>query len=274
MPGGGGQSGSTTTVQNQDPWAGQQPFLSYGFQEAQNLYQSPTPQFFPASTVTPFAAETSQALDMQTQRALGGSPLEATAQGGMLGTALGDYVGQSNPYLTDVTQSISDVIQPQVQSRFEAMGRDPSGFGAGSEFTRRVAGAVAPLAFGTYGQERARQMEALQNLPAMAQLDYANIGQLANVGAQREALGQAQLADQIQRFNFEQLKPANKLAAYMQAIQGNYGGTSAITQPTYRASPAVGALGGGLAGAQMAALTSSPYTWPFVAGGAALGAFG
>lgn len=308
MPGGGSQ-GSTTTVQNQDPWSGQQPFLSYGMQEAQNLYQSDTPQYFPSSTVTPFAAQTSQAMGAQEQRALGGSPLEQEAQfqtllgagGGYLGgsggvgqqqleqTAGGAYTGAQNPNLGAVTQSISDVIQPGVASQFEGAGRTGSQAHQ-TEYARQMANAVAPFAFGDYGaerqlqmgaagalegqygDERMRQMQAIQQAPGMAGIDYQNIGQLANVGAQQEAMGQAQLEDQIKRFNFEQLKPANKLAAYMQGIQGNYGGTTSITSPTYRPPMAQGMLGGGLSGAAVGNMlgSQSPY---YALGGAALGAF-
>ena len=52
--GGGGSSGSTTTVQKADPWSGQQPFLTYGFEEAQDRFESDQPQFFPGGTISPF----------------------------------------------------------------------------------------------------------------------------------------------------------------------------------------------------------------------------
>lgn len=52
--GGGGGSPSTNTVQKADPWAGQQPFLTYGFDEAQNRFESDNPNFYPNSTITPF----------------------------------------------------------------------------------------------------------------------------------------------------------------------------------------------------------------------------
>jgi len=209
-------------------------------------------------------------------------------------TAGGQYTGANNPYLAGVTQSMSDVIQPQVQSRFEGYGRDPTGFGAGSEFSKQMANAVAPFAAQNYGQERqlqmgaagaledqyarerSNQMAAIQNAPGMANIDWQNINQLSAVGQQQEAMGQAQLSDQIQRFNFEQTLPANKLAAYQQAISGNYGGTSSITQPTYRPSPLQGALGGGMMGGSlgMMAGATQPQMWPLIAGGAAMGALG
>lgn len=56
--GGGGSGGgqSTNTVQKADPWAGQQPFLTSGFEAAQNRYNSDQPNFFPGNTVAPFNA--------------------------------------------------------------------------------------------------------------------------------------------------------------------------------------------------------------------------
>ena len=54
--GGSGGSTSTQTVQKADPWAGQQPFLSTGFEAAENRYNSDQPNFYPGNTVAPFNA--------------------------------------------------------------------------------------------------------------------------------------------------------------------------------------------------------------------------
>ena len=54
--GGGGGGQSTNTVQKADPWAGQQPFLTSGFEAAENRYNSDQPNFFPGNTVAPFNA--------------------------------------------------------------------------------------------------------------------------------------------------------------------------------------------------------------------------
>ena len=50
--GGGGQN--TQTIQKADPWEGQQPYLTSGFEAAQSRLGSSQPQFFPGSTVAPF----------------------------------------------------------------------------------------------------------------------------------------------------------------------------------------------------------------------------
>jgi len=52
--GGGGGSQTTQTIQKADPWSGQQPFLTYGFDKAQDRYESNQPSFFPGNTIAPF----------------------------------------------------------------------------------------------------------------------------------------------------------------------------------------------------------------------------
>ena len=53
--GGGGSSGqNTNTVQKADPWSGQQEYLTYGFDQAQDRYQTDQPNFYPSSTISPF----------------------------------------------------------------------------------------------------------------------------------------------------------------------------------------------------------------------------
>ena len=52
--GSGGGSQSTQTVQKADPWSGQQPFLSYGFEQAKGRFGEDQPNFFPGNTVAPF----------------------------------------------------------------------------------------------------------------------------------------------------------------------------------------------------------------------------
>jgi len=52
--GGGGGTTSTQTIEKADPWSGQQPFLTYGFEEAQDRFQGDQPQFFPGNTISPF----------------------------------------------------------------------------------------------------------------------------------------------------------------------------------------------------------------------------
>ena len=70
--GGGGGSqpaGNTVTNSSSAPWESQQPYLEKGFEEAQNLYESATPEYYPDSTVAPMNQLTDQALQLQAARA-------------------------------------------------------------------------------------------------------------------------------------------------------------------------------------------------------------
>ncbi len=47
---GSSPAGSTTTTQNSAPWSGQQPYISNIYAQAQNLNQTPGPQYYPSDT--------------------------------------------------------------------------------------------------------------------------------------------------------------------------------------------------------------------------------
>lgn len=69
-----GSSGSQTSTQESTPWAGQQPYLRDLMGQAQNLYQSGGPQFFPNQTYVPFSPQSQQGMDMASQYAMQGAP--------------------------------------------------------------------------------------------------------------------------------------------------------------------------------------------------------
>lgn len=100
----------TTSTQKTEPWSGQQPYLNFGFQQAQNLYNTGGPQYYPNRTYVPFSSQTEQGLNMMQNRALQGSPVEQgmqqyvqNAMGGWGPTGeflRGRFLEQGNPYFT------------------------------------------------------------------------------------------------------------------------------------------------------------------------------
>ena len=88
------------------------------------------------------------------------------------------------------------------------------------------------------------------------ELGFADMQTLAQVGAAREAQAQAELQDDIQRFNYEQMLPQQKLADFITAVGGGTVGGQQ-QQPVFR-NPAAGFLSGGLAGAQAAQMMGNP----------------
>ena len=96
--------------------------------ERLNSLDSP-PDYFPGSTVVPFAPQTETALQGVEQRATAGSPLTAAGQQGILETASGEYLGE-NPALQGAIDAASrgmvrnqEAVAPGIDSQFSRAGR-------------------------------------------------------------------------------------------------------------------------------------------------------
>ena len=259
-------SGQSTTIQNSEPWAAQQPYLETGFKKAEEQLNKPM-EYYPNSTVVPFSNQTSQALDMYENRATAGSPLTQTAQNTVLDTTRGKFLDGGNPYLQNaintaaqpVTENFMKSVMPSTNAAFSSAGRYGSGMHASAMDTaqqnlgRSLSDMAGSMAYQNYGDERNRQMAAASISPQLAQADYADIGQLERVGQIRENRAGAELQDDISRFNFGQQAERDALAQYQALIAGgSFGGTSTSTSPIYRNSVGealgAGALGVGIAG--------------------------
>lgn len=302
MSRGSGSSGSVTQTQTQTPWEEVQPYLKDIYSESERQYRSPSPSYFPHSTVTPFATETEQALQGragtagQIRRPLasalgtasdfsGGGFNPLTARGRqtwesdpgyrqLTDTTSGQYLN-NNPYLDATYDMASRRVRGDINSMFsgnvgsginqEVMGRTLGDIATGiyggdyqQERGRQLAaaGQVAGLA----GQQTGQQMGAAAMVPALAQQQFMPTDQLAQVGATRESLGEAQLQDAINRFNFEEQKPFNKLNMYSQYLGNAPGGQVQSTQPVFR-NRAAGGLGGAATGAGIANLLGVGGGW-------------
>lgn len=268
--GGGGQN--TITRTELDPTM--KPFVQYGLTEAQRLYQQPgTLEYYPGQTFVGPSAQTQTALAAAQQRAMMGNPLVPASQQTALQTAQGQFLGP-NPYIQQALQPGFEAAERQYQgtvnqalSNFSRAGRYGSGAmtgalnQAGGEYARALTGAAGTLGYQNYADERARQQAILGITPQLAQADYADIQQLANVGAQAEAYQEMALADAVNRFNFAQQAPYTRLQSFLSSAYGAPSGMQQIT-PVYR-NQLGGAIGGGLAGYALGGST-----------GAALGALG
>ena len=228
--GGGGQQTSKTSSEL-DPTV--RPFVEYGLQEAKGLYQTPGPSYFPGQTYISPSAQTQASLQAAEQRALAGSPLVSAAQQQQLGTIGGQYLNAGNPYLTQAlagptqqaTQAYNDAMKA-AQGTASMAGRYGSGVSADIQnraaqtLSNTLANKYGELAFGNYQTERARQEAASGLAPQMAAADYADIQQLANVGKTAEGYQQTALQSAIDRYNYEQNLPYQKLASYLGAAYG------------------------------------------------------
>jgi|14_taG_2_1085336.scaffolds.fasta_scaffold01046_9 hypothetical protein len=251
----GGGSTRTITQQTAAPEYAQ-PFLEYGLSEAQRLYESPTPQYYPESTVVGFSPETQMALGAMRQQAVSGSPFIPATQNVVMQNLMG-----TNPLQSAAFRPVVE----QVESQAAKAGRYGSGYQQAA-----VAQALAPYAYQA-------QQAAIQQAPAAREFGFADYGTLGEIGAVREAQAGAELAADIERFQFEQARPASKLADYLTMVSGGSGalGGQTIT-PQFR-QPALGALSGGLAGAQLGqafGASGASGLAPFAIGGGLLGMMG
>ena len=248
MSKGGGQTRTITSSTMAPAYA--QPFLEYGLGQAKALYESGTPEYYPRSTVVGFAPETEQALSGIRQQALAGSPLSGAVQDAVMQNLTG-----TNPLQSAAMRPVMEAMQGRVAQA----GRYGSGYGDAA-----IAQALAPAALQA-------QQAAIAQAPGARQLGFADMQTLAQVGAAREQQAQAELAADIQRFQFEQARPQQKLAEYMATVAGGTVGSQQI-QPQF-SNPAASILGGGIAGGQLASMGQFNPAYG-IAGGAALGLLG
>jgi hypothetical protein len=240
---GGGGGGTTTSKTSSELDPTVRPFVEYGLGEAKNLYQQAGPSYFPGQTYVGPSGQTTAALQAAQTRAMTGSPLTQAGQAQQLGTVQGQYLSAGNPYFTQAlagptqqaTQAYNDAIR-QAQSTASQAGRYGSGVSADIQnraaqtLGTTLANKYGELAYGNYATERGLQNQAAVNAPQMAAADYADIQQLANVGKTAEGYQQTALQSDIDRYNYEQNLPYQKLSSYLGAAYGSPMGQVSTSQ--------------------------------------------
>jgi len=88
--GGGGGGQNTVTRTELDPAV--RPYVEYGLSEAQKLYQTPGPSYFPGQTYVSPSGTAQLGLQAAQNRALVGNPLVPAAQAQTLANIQGGYL--------------------------------------------------------------------------------------------------------------------------------------------------------------------------------------
>jgi len=235
--GGQEQTGVARTTVSSNPFPEQKEAFVTGFERAEDLFQTPV-EFFPGSTVVPFSPQQEQAFNLIEQRAFGGSPLTQAGQQNLLQTIQGDFLNLENPAFQALSDRLSGDISSRVNAQFTGSGR--RGSSANQEaLTRGIGDALAPIAFQQFAQERGNQLAAAQAAPAFAQQDFFDLNQLLGVGQARQGQAGAELQDLVNRFNFGQQEPRQRLAEFFSLIGGGTipgQGTTTTTQPVFETS--------------------------------------
>jgi hypothetical protein len=250
--------GNQTTTQRTEPYAPAEPFLQDILGEAQNIYRSGIGrQFFPGSTVVPFATQTQSALDLGQAAALeqaGPSQLMNLA-----GSTISDFASGAgqNQYLDQIRSGITSDVMGNIATQFGGMGRTGTSPQAQQAAARGITQAYAPIAAQLSQAERSRQLAAAGQLPSLQQqMDarrFGGIGQLSGIGGAYEDLARRQLQDQIARFQFGQQAPMSALQQYAGLVSpiGSGFPTSLTNAPSNRPGTLGGAFGGAIAGSAL-----------------------
>jgi hypothetical protein len=228
--GGSGGGGTSETKQQLDPTV--QPYVAYGLQEAQNLYQTDTPTYYPGQTYIGPSSQTTSALSAGEQIATGGNPLLQGALQQQQNVISGQYLG-ANPYLE---AALRPGQQAATAAYNQAIGGTRSNaslagrYGSGAQtqleslsqqnLANALTNQAGQIAYQNYAAERGMQNQAAQYAPTLSQARYQDINQLLNLGQIAEDYDKTALQADIDRFNFEQNKPYQKLAAYLGAAYG------------------------------------------------------
>jgi hypothetical protein len=276
MSGGGSGGGqSTTQIQQIDPVM--RPFIQYGLEESARLYQNPDiPQYYPGQTYVGPSQQTQAALAAAQQRATMGNPLVPAAQRAAQQTIQGGFLG-GNPFFEGAFKGATAGAQTAYQDATQAALSNASRAGrygsgamgnaldrAGGVFANALTNTAGQLAYANYDTERGRQQAMIGAAPSLAGADYTDINQLLQTGQAAEGYQEAALQDAVNRFNFAQQAPYQKLQSYLSGAYGApMGSQGSVTTSGGGRSQAAGALGGAATGAAMGA--------PFGPYGAAIG---
>ncbi len=227
--------GSSRQKSDSAPWIGQQPFLKFGYGQAQDLYNQGPMKFFGGQTFAGIDPGTQQALDMASARGLRGDSGLQQASGLNQRTMRGDFLGpRSNPFLQETfdvaAQNMgtryADIVGGGIGGRFGQSGGTGSPQemravqGAQGQLGGQLRGLASDVFGGNYQQERGRQMAAAGAAPAFGQARFGELQAAGAAGAERERYAQQPITEQIQRHDFGQNASWDLLSRYNAAIGG------------------------------------------------------
>jgi hypothetical protein len=267
---------STTQTSSIDPAL--LPYLTQGLERAQSLFLTgQQPSFFPGQTYVSPTAATTESIAQQEAIARQQNPVLQQAQQAYMQSAqgIGQTAGGSflnaNPYQQQMMQAatrplqqqFSEQVLPGISSLYSKSGRLGSGsmeraLGTVTEGYGRALGDITSNIAGTqYQAERQLQQQAQMGLANIAQAAPSIYGQqflpaqqLAQVGAQQEAIAAQPLQEQMTRYAYEQRLPYEQLSGYLSSVYGSPLGSygTQVQQLPQSTNRTTGALAGGLAG--------------------------
>ena len=271
-----------------DAWT--QPYQKSFFDNAQRIGQS---AYTPFGQSTQVGANPMQQQSWQNtfNRGMQGAPEVSAARTQMTDTINGGgfasnpYLSGSNPYLQstidstlgDITKNYNTSVKPAMstaQARSGSFGNSGlQQIQAGQEqnLAQELGRASSNLRFGDYqqraqmyGQERDRQMQATQNAPNFANVDYTDLQAMQQAGNAMQGQQQSERTADFNQYLDARQWPFSTQSAWGSA-RGSGGGTVSQSPEQNRGATV---LGGALAGAQLgSSIGTGNAGWGALAGG-------
>lgn len=230
-----GGGGSTNTVQKADPWAGQQPYLTDVYSQAQQLYGMGGPQVYQGRTYADPTEKTALAEALQVGTALGPQAQLASDLAGAQQFALGGPMNlASNPYLAGATQAALRPVYSQAQGLLQQARRGATQAGQlggtrqaileqgviGDYMTK--AGDISSKMYNeAYKDSLTQQARALYSAPQTLAAMSVPAQTLGQVGMAEQAREQLAIDEARARFEAEQQRPYQALQDYSGLVQAN-----------------------------------------------------
>lgn len=242
------------TRQEQNPWSPVSPLLEEAGGMAREMLGRG--QFaanpYTGQRVAGFGDTTQQAQQMMLTRAQGGAPLIDAAQG----TLSGMMQGQANPALEAVKERALASAVPAAAAQFSGAGMGNST--PAMDFVAQSAvDAVAPYEYDAFENAQGRAMQAARMAPGLEQAGYLPAQMMGVVGADRDALRQAQIDADMQRYYEAETQRARNFQNYLSTIMGlgkmgststdQASGTTTTILPPQQRPSFMSRLGGGIA---------------------------
>ena len=198
------------------------------------------PAYYPNGTVAPQSTQTVTAnAALYNRGAKGLGALDGAARSQVADTIAGRYLDvASNPYFRQslgasfqpqVEQLTSDIL-PTIDAKFGGAGRTASGahfdttMRAVKDLEQTQSNAAAAAAQTQYEAERNRQYAALGMLPTLQNMDYQNLGAMAQAGAATDAQAQRVLDDSNARYRYNQTAQPDWMSQMSQRLLAAYPG--------------------------------------------------
>ena len=254
-------AGGSTTTTTSEPWAEQIPYLTAGFDQAKNIYNMGTPNYYPGETVAGF--DPAQKAAQQATLGYTMGPRAASQQMAAEGSLIQGLSGQIdpnayNPMANALTQQVMGNLKGNILPglRQQTMTYQP-GVGSRGNLVQNkaIANAVqqgltkpmADLYTNAYNQAQQRAVQSGQLYPSIMSAPLSMYGAMSGVGQQRQGMRQRQMDADMARYQYEATAPQQALANYMKSISGDYGGTETKVAPSEFGTSLMSGLGSGLA---------------------------